>query len=1249
MWVMYASTWTSSEGDQTKPSSISSQYSSTQRGGVEISVEEAGRWMEGVRRELEEGDLDLPPTSRIHQMIRDLAAGTFDEDKYIISRRVDHFANQAVRSARQMKTEEEHKKDGYSIPRQPSPLPLPSRPASCRLPASTIHTHTHTHSYPSHHPSSKYINIHPPQPPSSSSQYPSFHPPPLFFHPTHSVHPPTTPIAPLFPREEEVKRRRKGSGRRSKKRSTNRKREMLIQNSQTSGERSSEADDSEVRQIGAKISGTRDREIKRRRDDERTEMEGRGDDGRRDTEMERDDERTETGRLGGDGERKESNERKEDNARVKIETEPRQGETEVERQDNEERTDENERQESDQGTEIRRMEDGDKSEEEEEEEEAEESDSYTSNNSKSQKSDQSSVSRDKSSSHNPTDEDEEESGEREENQQRGEHTEDEVNEEGGDGPNVKYFYIVTHKERRNEKDSRMRESQNDDAGVDIDRGRVSEPVNDEDRQQMDSEYDHPGGYDRGVLQEYSERRRDGDSDGDGEERNESYQPHRYVERRENDGEEESDDGEVSEKEMGAGESGENVEEEEGREMEERSPQDDLRRRILERVEDEMRGRVWRVMDSIESSLQPQPGMTREERRKKIVSVVEAVVRDLVQRKMNALAAAEKDIKEEKTEEEEEREEEKAEEEEEREEEKAEEKEEEEEGRSNYTYSSFATTSEQHSSKQIDERKSSETPSSRVPTPEPSHEEEEGRGRGDKHPTPPISPPAIPPQDPHVTQTPPPSPPVHQAAPHLSSPISTPSRSPPPTIQETPHAIPPPNTPSPAKMRTHTHSHTPDSSPAKRTEIIQVVSTPKPSPPLTPTSVEPPPLVHTPSTSPQPPQLPIPQDKGIQVHSPPQPITTNIRTTEDTHIRARPTTLSVEEEGEEDEHQRTPTLPATPSVICHTSPDVTMSSVMEAQVFDTTYQTVSEGEVVVVSEGVGGEILDEGSVGGEVTERDVGEVSHGANTSLEDGEVVRQTLPFPPPHDTHTLGKERSEGEVVRLEDNESTEYDLTFTDLGSIQEEGGDDIMTSHYTSTTTTTPTTPGNIEGGETFVADTESYSSGEALRVSVGASRVSGEVLRVSGEALRASGSSVASRIPIATRTFISGEASLISSEGRSPGTRISGRSEARRITIPDEGRRIAIKTARTSTAKMSTGQAKPSTSKVKGRRGPIEATWRPSEASKPPMTEATPSEGVSEEDMRELRRQNSLLLARLGVVGSSAFISGLDRGRSSSSSS
>ncbi|KAK3854419.1 hypothetical protein Pcinc_039106 [Petrolisthes cinctipes] len=1186
-----ASTWTSSEGDQTKPiphqpSSISSQYSSTQRAGVEVSVEEAGRWMEGVRRELEEGDLDLPPTSRIHQMIRDLAAGTFDEDKYIISRRVDHFANQAVRSARQMKTEEEHK-DGDPPPRQPSPLPLPYRPAS------------------------------------------------------------------------------------------------------------------------SKISGTRDRDIKRRRNDERTEMEGRGDDGRKDTEMKRDDERTETGILG-DGERKESNERKEDNARVKIEIETRQGETEVERQDNEERT-ENERQESDQETEIRRMENGDKREEEEEE--AEESDSYTSNNSESQKSDQSSVSRDKYSSHNPADEDEEES-ERKENQLRGKHTEDEVNEDGesgtlyrdqqgGDGP--KYVYIVTHKERRNEEDSRMRGSQNDDAGVDIDRGGVSEPVNDEDRQQTDPEYDHPGGY-RGVLQEYSERRRDGDSDGDWEERNELYQPHRYVERRENDREERSDDREVSKKEMGAGESGENVEEEEegrGGEMEERSAQDELRRRILERVEEEMRGRVWRVMDSIESSLQPQPGMTREEQRKKIVSVVEAVVRDLVQRKINALAASEKDKKEEKAKEEEARE-----------EERAEEKEEEEEGRSSYTYSSFPTTSEQHSSKQIDERKSShtpESPSSRVPTPEPSHEEEEvGSGKGDKHPTPPISPPAIPPQDPHVTQTPPPSPPVHQPAPHLSSPISTPSRSPPPTIQEAPHAIPPPSTLSPAKMRTHTYAHTPVSSPAKRTEIIQVVSTPKPSPPLTPTSVEPPPLVHTPSTSPQPPQLPIPQDKGIQVHSPPpqpqppppppqdkgiqvhspppqpqppppppqdkgiqvhspppqpqppppppqdkgiqvhfplqppppQPITTNIRTTEDT--------LSVEEEGEEDDHQCTPTLPATPSVICHTSPDVTMSSVMEAQVFDTTYQTVSEGEVVVVSGGVGGEILDEGSVGGEVMERGVGEVSHGANTSLEDGEVVRHTLPFPPPHDTHTLGKERSEGEV-RLEDNESTEYDMTLTDLGSIQEEGGDDMMTSHYTSTTTTTTTTAGNIEDGETFVADTESYSSGEALRVSVGASRVSGEVLRVSGEALRASGSSVASRIPIATRAFISGEASLISSEGRSPGTRISGRSEARRITIPDEGRRITIKTTRTSTARMSTDQAEPSTSKAKGRRGPIEATWRPSEASKPPMTEATPSEGVSEEDMRELRQQNSLLLARLGVFGSSAFISGLDRGQSSSSSS
>lgn len=77
----------------------------------------------------------------------------------------------------------------------------------------------------------------------------------------------------------------------------------------------------------------------------------------------------------------------------------------------------------------------------------------------------------------------------------------------------------------------------------------------------------------------------------------------------------------------------------------------------------------------------------------------------------------------------------------------------------------------------------------------------------------------------------------------------------------------------------------------------------------------------------------------------------------------------------------------------------ISAHFQERIFDTTCQTVSEGEVVVAAGGVGeGEILDEfGGGEGEVIERGVGEVSHGISTSLEDGEVARHTLPFPPPH------------------------------------------------------------------------------------------------------------------------------------------------------------------------------------------------------------------------------------------------------------
>lgn len=240
--------------------------------------------------------------------------------------------------------------------------------------------------------------------------------------------------------------------------------------------------------------------------------------------------------------------------------------------------------------------------------------------------------------------------------------------------------------------------------------------------------------------------------------------------------------------------------------------------------------------------------------------------------------------------------------------------------------------------------------------------------------------------------------------------------------------------------------------------------------------------------------------------------------------------------------------------------------------------------------------------------------------------------------------------------------------------------------------------VTGGETFVADTESYSSGEALRGS-GVLR-SSEALRGSGEAVRVS--SDVTRIPIAVKTLIRGDATMTSGGARSTGTRMKEKSKAKRFAVSDGGRRITIENERKSNTRSSAGQAsieagrfvthdqgrrmsseasrteqgtgeakeatrrpteavikgtlkKPPPSealieaKSEGRGVPSHTTREPFKAAKPPVTEATSSEGVSEEDMRELRMRNSLLMARLSVIGTSAFMSNLDMDQSSSSSS
>lgn len=240
--------------------------------------------------------------------------------------------------------------------------------------------------------------------------------------------------------------------------------------------------------------------------------------------------------------------------------------------------------------------------------------------------------------------------------------------------------------------------------------------------------------------------------------------------------------------------------------------------------------------------------------------------------------------------------------------------------------------------------------------------------------------------------------------------------------------------------------------------------------------------------------------------------------------------------------------------------------------------------------------------------------------------------------------------------------------------------------------------VTGGEMVVADTESYSSGEALRGS-GVLR-SDEVVRVSSEI---------SRIPIAVKTLIRGDAAMTLGGARSTGTRMKERSKAKRFAVPDGGRRITIENERKSTTRSSASQAaieagrfvthdqgqrmssearrvqteasrteqrtsevrettrrvteavikgtltKPPTSEAlievrSERRGvPSKTTREPLKAAKPPVTEAMSPEGVSEEDMRELHLRNSLLMARLSVIGTSAFMSSLDEAQSSSSSS
>ncbi|KAK8389465.1 hypothetical protein O3P69_008870 [Scylla paramamosain] len=128
-------------------SSDSSPTSGTPQGDIHREVPEGGAegavlgreelaaigdWMAETRQELRrmrEGDYigSYKPPS-LSSVLKDLAAGTLDEDKFLISRRVQRYFREAVRRAgeKRGKEEEEAPPSSSSRTRPPHPDPIPS-------------------------------------------------------------------------------------------------------------------------------------------------------------------------------------------------------------------------------------------------------------------------------------------------------------------------------------------------------------------------------------------------------------------------------------------------------------------------------------------------------------------------------------------------------------------------------------------------------------------------------------------------------------------------------------------------------------------------------------------------------------------------------------------------------------------------------------------------------------------------------------------------------------------------------------------------------------------------------------------------------------------------------------------------------------------------------------------------------------------------------------------------------------------
>ncbi|XP_071543580.1 uncharacterized protein [Panulirus ornatus] len=166
-------------------------------------LENVPKWLAGVRDELKglSDQLDAPP-SRLSSIIQGLSSGTFDEEKYIISRRVDHFISKACRNAA---TEHNEGKGASPPPILPMtscyplwpPDPITSvRPSSSDQDLRPRHPPSHPSAHPLPHSTTYPSAYRPTNPLPQASTQQLIHPPPLFMH-SQIKREPSSPLGPL--------------------------------------------------------------------------------------------------------------------------------------------------------------------------------------------------------------------------------------------------------------------------------------------------------------------------------------------------------------------------------------------------------------------------------------------------------------------------------------------------------------------------------------------------------------------------------------------------------------------------------------------------------------------------------------------------------------------------------------------------------------------------------------------------------------------------------------------------------------------------------------------------------------------------------------------------------------------------------------------------------------------------------------------------------------------------------------------